>query len=570
MPLTPFGCFRAVPRVLLLGVLVGASACVAGAEKPADAKPPPRLALVVSIDQFRVDYLDRFAPYFGEGGFKRLRAGGLDYLECHYRHAVTKTAPGHATILSGVHADVHGIVGNEWVDLDNWQVIESVEDHSVSIIGAAPRAGRSPGGVLEAKAGRSPRNFLATTVGDQLKLRFGPQSHVFSVAHKDRSAILLGGKLADSAYWVQDGRLVTSTYYRTQLPAWVEAFNAAGRVEKQFGRTWDRLLAPSVYDAVQGADDAPGENTDFGFGRTMPKKIDGGATQLGPKFYEAFETTPAASELVGEFAELALKEEQLGRHAAPDLLCVGFSQIDKIGHAYGPDSHEMMDSVIRLDRILARLLDAVDREIGLANCVVVLTADHGSSPLPEHVQALRPDIPAGRLDTAAADQAVTTALEKAFGPAPANDYWCLRDNFGYHLRPTVLAARHVSAADAARVMQRALLGRPEIATAFTAGEVLEMTTEGDALTAQTRRSYFPGRSPDVVFVLKPYFIDRPNTGTNHGTPYDYDNHVPLLWFGAGVPTGRRAERVGVDDLAPTLAGLLGVPAPPQARGHRLF
>jgi predicted AlkP superfamily pyrophosphatase or phosphodiesterase len=530
----------------------------------------PRLAMVISIDQFRVDYLDRFAPYFGEGGFQRLRAGGRDYLECHYRHAVTKTAPGHATILSGVHADVHGIVGNEWVDRSTWEVLESVEDHSVSIIGAAPHAGRSPGGALEAKAGRSPRNFLATTVGDQLKLRFGAQSRVFSVAHKDRSSILMGGKLADSAYWIQDGRFVTSTYYRNQLPSWVEGFNAAGRVEKFFGQTWDRLLAPALYDAVQGPDDAPGENTDFGFGHTLPKQIDGGARELGPKFYEAFETTPAASEIVGEFAELALKEEKLGHHAGPDLLCVGFSQIDKIGHAYGPDSHEIMDSVIRLDRVLARLLDAVDREVGLANCVIVLTADHGSSPLPEHVQALHAGMPAGRLDTAATDQAVNAALEQAFGSAAANDYWALRDNFGYHLRPSVLAAKHIAVADAAAVVKQALLARPEIATAFTAAEVLAMGTEGDALTAQSRRSYFPGRSQDVVFVLKPYFIDRPKTGANHGTPYDYDNHVPLLWFGAGVPAGRRLEPVGVDDLAPTLAALLGVSKPPQARGRRLF
>lgn len=566
MPLTPSGRFRSARflPVLCAALLVANGS---GGENPAKE---PRLALVISIDQFRADYLDRFAPYFGDGGFKRLRAGGLDYLECRYRHAVTKTAPGHATILSGVHADVHGIVANEWVDRADWQMIESVEDHSVALVGAAPRVGRSPGGALEAKAGRSPRNFLATTVGDQLKLRFGAGSRIFSVAHKDRTAILLGGKLADSAYWIQDGRFVTSTYYRDRLPGWIATFNAEGRVEKLFGQTWERTLAPAVYEALQGADDAPGENTDFGFGRTMPKKIDGGAAQIGPKFYEAFETTPAASELVGDFAEQALREERLGKAPHPDLLCVGFSQIDKIGHAYGPDSHELMDSIVRLDRVIARLLDAVDREVGLANCVVVLTADHGSSPLPEHVRALRPEIPAGRLDTAAMDEAVTTALERAFGPAPAGDYWCLRDNFGYHLRPTVLAAKNVDVTAAARVARQALLTRPEVAAAFTAAEVLAMAAEGDSLEAQSRRSFFPARSQDVVFVLKPYFIDRPKSGTNHGTPYDYDNHVPLLWFGAGVPAGRRLDRVGVDDLAPTLAALLGVSPPPGGRGRRLF
>jgi hypothetical protein len=535
------------------------------------ATPPgPRLAVVISIDQFRYDYLDRFAPYFGEDGFKRLRTGGTNFEENHYRHAVTKTAPGHATILSGVHAEVHGIIGNEWINRDTWRMMESVEDPASPLVGAAPKAVRSPGGALEAKAGRSPRNFLATTVGDQLKLRFGANSRIFSVAHKDRTAILLGGKQADSAYWMVDGRFVTSTYYRNELPAWVAAFNAEERVEKLFGQTWDRLLPRESYDTLQGGDDAPGENTDFGFDRAMPKKIDGGEAQVGPKFYEAFETTPAASEIVADFAIQALREEQIGRHAATDLLCVGFSQIDKIGHAYGPDSHELMDSIVRLDRVIGALLNAIDREVGLANCVIVLTADHGASPLPERVQALRPEIPAGRFDTAAADRAVEAALEQAYGPAPAGDYWSLRDNFGYHIRPSVLAAKKVALADAALVVKQALLARPEVAQAFTATEVLAMKSVGDSLAAGSRRSFFPGRSQDVICVLKPYFIDRPKSGTNHGSPYIYDTHVPQLWFGAGVPAGRRTERVGVDDIAPTLAALLGVPAPPEARGRRLF
>lgn len=537
------------------------------AETPAS---PPKLAVVISIDQFRADYLVRFRPYFVEGGFKRLLEGGADFQDNHYRHAVTKTAPGHATILSGVHADVHGIIANEWIDRTTWRMIESVEDPAFPLVGAAPAAGRSPGGVLEAKSGRSPRSFLATTVGDQLKLRFGANSKVFAVAHKDRSAILMGGKLADSAYWINEGRLVTSTYYRDRLPAWVEAFNAQGRVEALFGSIWDRVLPAAVYDAVQGPDDAPGENTDFGFGRTLPKRLDGGADKLSPKFYEAFENDPRASVLVAEFVKEAILQEQLGRHANTDLLCVGFSQLDKVGHSYGPDSHEVMDSVLRLDRVLADLLTFLDREVGLAHCVVVLTADHGASPLPERIRAVSPEIAAGRLQTAELDAAVTAALDRAYGPLPADDYWALRDNFGYHLRPSALAAKKVSVADAARVVKQVLLGWPQIATAFTAAEVAAMAGEGDSLFAASRRSFFPARSQDVIFVLKPYFIDRPNSGTNHGTPYDYDTHVPQLWFGAGVTAGLHRERTGVDDLAPTLAALLGVPRPPQAQGRRLF
>jgi hypothetical protein len=364
---------------------------------------------------------------------------------------------------------------------------------------------------------------------------------------------------------------VTSTYYRDQLPDWVAAFNAAGRVEARFGQTWERLLAPEVYDAVQGADDAPGENTDFGFGRTFPKKVDGGRPQLSPKFYEAYENDPAASELVGVFVQEAVKQEQLGRHANTDLLCVGFSQIDKVGHSYGPDSHELMDAVLRLDRVLADLL-ACDGSRSRAG--PLCGRPHGRSRLQSVARACagaaRGDPRRDACRRRELDAAVNTALDRAFGSLPANEYWALRDNFGYHLRPSALAARKITVAAAAGVVKQALQAWPQIANAFTADEVLAMAPEGDLLPAATRRSFFPGRSQDVIFVLKPYFIDRPKSGTNHGTPYDYDTHVPQLWFGAGVTPGVHAERTGMDDLAPTLAGLLGVPRPPQAQGRRLF
>lgn len=566
MPLSPFG--RLSILRVWLGLLLGSA--TSGFSAPAETGvTPPKLAVVIVVDQLRADYLVRFRPYFGEGGFKRLLEGGADFQDNHFRHAVTKTGPAHATILSGVHADVHGIVGNEWIDRSTWRMIASVEDPAFPLVGVPPAAFRSPGGVLETRSGRSPRSFLGATVGDQLKLRFGARSKVFAVAHKDRSAILMGGKLADSAFWIGEGRFVTSTYYHNELPAWVGAFNAQRRVEALFGQTWDRLLDEAVYDAVQGPDDAPGENADFGLVRKFPKRLDGGQENISSRFYEAFEHDPRASELVAEFVKEAIRQEQLGRRETTDLLCIGFSQLDKIGHSYGPDSHEVMDSVLRLDRVLADLLTFLDQEIGLAHCVIVLTSDHGVSPLPERLQALSPEIPTGRLQTAELDRKVAEALDQAFGKLPANEYWCLRDNFGYHLRPSALLARNVTLTDAANVVKHALLGWPQIAEAFTAAEVIAMVPEGDSLRAASRRSYHPSRSQDVIFVLKPYFIER-STGTNHGSPYDYDTRVPQLWFGRGVSPGNHRERTGVDDLAPTLAALLGVPVPPQAQGRRLF
>ncbi len=528
-----------------------------------------RLAVVISVDQMRADYLERFAPYLGEGGFKRLMSG-LTFENCHFRHSVTKTGPGHASMLSGVHANLHGIIANEW-KLRDWPALEEVncvEDRDSPLVGLAPSPVRSPGGVLEAKSGRSPRPLLAPTVGDALKERFGAGAKVFGVADKDRAAILMTGRLADGAYWTEQGRVVTSTFYRAELPGYLAAFNAEQRAVKCFGREWERLLDASVYEKVQGPDDAEGEASDFGLGRTFPKRVNGGQKEITKDFYEAFDHTPWNNDLVADMARAVVVNERLGEDdGAPDLLAIGFSQPDKIGHAYGPGSHESMDSILRLDRTLAELLQFLDKKVGLQHCVIVLTADHGVAPLPEARQAA--GLEGGRLRGAEFDKIVFAALDARFGALPAGQRWAGRDGLSYHLNPAVLTERQLDAAEVGTVVRDALLAHPAVAAAYTRRQ-LASSTALDPVGEAMRLSYFPARSGDVVWVLKPYFIDRGNTGTTHGTPYAYDTQVPMIWLGAGVPSGRRLERVGVDDLAPTLAGLLGVPAPPQAQGRQLF
>lgn len=534
------------------------------------APPPVRLAVVISIDQFRADYLERFAPWFGDDGFKRLMLEGAWYQDNRYRHAVTKTAPGHATILSGTHADTNGIIGNDWWDTETNEMVASVEDADAPLIGAPP-APRSPGGYFERKSGRSPRRFLGTTVGDQLKLRFGDRSRVIAVATKDRSAILLGGRLADGAYWQEGNNFVTSTYYRAELPAWVADFNAAGQADALFGSTWERLLPADVYDAVQGPDDAPGEFAGDGLTRTFPHRFDGGQARISPAFYDALDSAPASAALLADFALAAIEAENLGRHPATDLLAISFSQMDYAGHNFGPDSHEVMDSVLRLDRVLAGLFAALDATVGREHYLVVLTADHGAAPLPEHVAAQREGgVPSGRVVNKTFDQTVEAALSQTFGAPPADIRWAQRDNFGYRFNRKTLADLQVDPADAAREAKKALLTRPEISHVFTRDELLAAPAFGDTVLAMSRRSFNAARSPDVAYVLAPYFIDRSGTGTNHGTPHDYDTQVPLQWWGAGVPAGIHSERTAVEDIARTLAAALGIPAPPQAEGRRLF
>jgi arylsulfatase A-like enzyme len=225
-----------------------------------------------------------------------------------------------------------------------------------------------------------------------------------------------------------------------------------------------------------------------------------------------------------------------------------------------------MDALLRLDRVLASLLDAVDREVGLKHCVIVLTADHGVSPMPE----LAPGKPPGRIKGADLDAVGARALDAAYGPLPADELWLTRDNLAYHLRPAALAAKKVSAHDAALVLKAAFLALPTIAEAFTRDELLAAPPEGDSVLAMARRSYHAGRGRDLLLITKPYHFLARNSGSTHGQPYEYDTHVPIVWFGAGVPQAVRTDKVGVDDIAPTLSALLGIPAPPLAHGRRLF
>jgi arylsulfatase A-like enzyme len=221
--------------------------------------------------------------------------------------------------------------------------------------------------------------------------------------------------------------------------------------------------------------------------------------------------------------------------------------------------------------VLASLLEAIDREVGLAHCVIVLTADHGAAPLPENLQRLRPGIPSGRIRLADMDATARRALDAAFGPLPEGEYWFSRVNAGYHIRPSAIAVKNLEADAVGKVIKASLLQHPFVAHVFTRAEILAFEPEGDALPAMVRRSYYAPHDRDLVYVLRPYFMDKTPTGTTHGTPYNYDTHVPQVWFGAGVPRGVvHPERVGVDDIAPTLSALLGIPAPPQAQGRRLF
>jgi predicted AlkP superfamily pyrophosphatase or phosphodiesterase len=447
-------------------------------------------------------------------------------------------------MLTGSYATVNGIVANGWYDPVKGRPVYCAEDGSVTLVGARGE-------------GRSPRLLLGATVGDLLKVATAGRSRVVTVSGKDRSAIMLGGHRADAAYWIDDTLFVTSSWYRSELPGWVEAVNRAGPVSRYFGKTWEHLLPASDY-AAMGPDDVPAEATVEGMGRTFPHRI----VDL-----DGFDYSPMADQAVADFAMRAVREEGMGRDSVPDLLAIGFSATDRIGHLYGPDSHEIMDQVIRLDRLLARLFEFLDQTVGPGRTLVVLTADHGVAPLPERLTGERPDGP-HRLDPAVLDSAVSLALTDRYG-RPAGTAWVSYDEAPLmYLNRQALGARNVGLEDAERLAQAALRAVPGVHDAVTGVELTRLRAAG--VETDITRSYHPGRGGDLYYFLDPYWLaTTDSTGTGHGSPWRYDQEVPLLWYGPGIRPGVRNEEATVADLAPTLSRLLGLPTPGGAQGRAL-
>lgn len=539
-----------------------------GLVERAQAAESPSLVVVISIDQFRRDYLDRFRQHFGPGGFNLFLEHGADFADCHHRHSITKTGPGHAVMLTGVHADVNGIIGNDWLDRATLTPISCVGDTDVQNLGVPPGMAHVPG-VDDPYLGRSPKNLLASTVGDELKLDRGGRPKVIGISNKHRAAILMSGRTADAAYFMEYGRMVSSTYYMKALPKWAQDWNQAAKADTYFGKVWERLLPADAY-LVQGVDDAPGEDEKTGnLGRTFPKAVTGGETKPGVDFYDALENTPYYSELLLDFTKTAIENENLGgRAGVTDLLCLSLSANDHCGHLYGPNSQEVMDLAVRTDRMLEQFFQFLDKRIGLKKCIIVLTADHGASPMPEYVHALNPAVPAGRLDGSKLLVAGEKALNDAFGPLADGSRWLVRDDMNLRIFPSALAEKKIPAAQVQAVLREAVLSVDFVATAYTRDQLERGDAPGD-YGSGALLSFNRERSGDVFVQVKPYFFNR-KTGTNHGSPYNYDTHVPLLWYGMGVKPGVRTEKVGTDDLAPTLAHLLGLPAPPLSKGRVLF
>lgn len=494
--------------------------------------------VLIAVDQMRGDLLDRYADIYS-GGFRRFLDQGYRFTGASHAHANTETAAGHATISTGVFPSRSGIVANDWRQRtpQGWQSTYSLADPDAPLLG------------LPGAAGRSPRNLLRSGLADWV-LAADPQSRGVSLSAKDRSAITMAGLSRIETYWLVPSlaRFVTSSFYRQVYPEWVTRFNDKRMPEIVRDSIWDQVFSAAYRDRARA------DSADYEFDgiHTVFPHLAWEEADPEPPYRNAWAlgAQPRMDRAVQLLAQEAVKELRLGQRGHVDYLALAFSATDYVGHAFGPFSQEQLENLMHLDRQLGELFDFLDREVGRGRWVAGLTADHGVMTMPEHLVASGEDPNARRL----VPSQVTAGLQSA-----AND----------------AVAAGGSEDDIAERLARLVEERGLVARAYTHRQ-LTVGEYPDTFAVFFRNSYYPGRAAGtlsrfgVEIRYGYHHLLRGPTGTTHGSVYWYDRSVPFLLLGAGVRHGVSHTPVYTVDLAPTLAGLAGIPAPPDLDGRPVY
>lgn len=510
----------------------------------------PKLVIGIVIDQMRYDYIDKYWNKFGNDGFKRLVNEGFNCKNTNYNYVPTFTGPGHASIYTGTTPNTHGIVSNEWVDRENRKKVYCVFDNTMSSVGYASDAGKM-----------SPANLVSSTVGEELRKKTKNKSKVIGISLKDRGAILPAGHNATAAYWYYgpSGNWVTSTYYMKELPPWVNDFNKKELAKQYMSQQWTTILPLEQYTESDADDNAceelfkGKEKPTFPYDIPALMKMNG---NLG-----LIRSTPFGNSFTKEFAIETIKNENMGKGTESDFLCVSFSSTDYIGHQFGPQSVEVEDCYIRLDKDIAEFLKFIDEWIGKSNTLVFITSDHGAS---ESVPCLqKKNIPAGVID----EKTISDSLKKFFTVNYGDSLFIAVSDFNVYLNREKINNKKLSIEN---VMYKTALylaklnGIADAITATTIEQEKNFFTDGsmrDSIRSMVKAGFYPNRSGDIIFVLKKHWLEGYHKGTSHGSPYRYDTHVPLLWWGYNVKHGSSNEVIFITQIAPTVSKFLKISKP---------
>jgi predicted AlkP superfamily pyrophosphatase or phosphodiesterase len=506
------------------------------------AQDRPKLVVGIVVDQMRMEYLYRFQSDFSENGFKRIMNKGFTFHNAHYNYVPTYTAPGHATIYTGTTPSIHGIVGNEWFSRKLGKDIYCTDDASVATIGDGTKA----------EGEMSPKNLLTTTITDELKLGTNFKGKVIGMSLKDRGAILPAGHFANWAFWYsKTGSFISSTFYGKQLPEWVNQFNSEKNYLKYINQGWDLLKSASTYNESD-ADDSPYEGKLYGVERPvfpydlkkMYDKNDAGVLRA----------TPYGNDILADFAKKAIENEELGKDDITDFLTVSFSSTDYVGHILGARSMELQDTYLRLDLTLADFMNYLDEKVGKGNYILFLTADHACAENGNFMHNEKYDVK--NIDYKTISKSVKQFSKDTFGEDLILDY----SNFNLFLDKNKITEKGLNFKEVRAKFIDYFMSQEQVKRVYTEEEIIN-SNGNDYYLNTIFNGYDVTQNGDLVILDKPGYIEYGATGTTHGTPYAFDTHAPLLFYGWKIKKGNSYDKKYITQIAPTIAQKIGITFP---------
>ncbi len=504
--------------------------------------PRPKLIIGLVIDQMRWDYLYRFNDLYGANGFKRLLSQGFSCENTLVPYIPTYTAPGHSCIYTGSVPAINGMVGNNWFEKSIGKNVYCTDDSTVSTVGSTTVWGKM-----------SPRNLWTTTITDELRFSNNFKSKVIGIALKDRASILPAGHVANAAYWYDDkaGNWITSSYYMRDLPGWLKQLNDTHFPDNAMSKDWNTILPIEKYDQSAGDDNSYEHSIEGENSKTFPHRI----SQISKAKYEAFKFTPSSITYTFDLAMAAIDNEKLGKNDVPDFLTISISSTDYIGHLFGPNSIEVEDTYLRLDKDIAEFLQFLDEKAGKGNYLLFLTADHGVAHIPAFMQ--QHNTPAGVFNEGTLSKEITMMLDKQFN---IKNGVRILENYQVYLNTNEIERSGKSLGEVKKAVIKLLLDESFIVQSFETERISE-TSLPEPIKRMTINGYNPKRSGDIQFTVKPAYFAGSEEGTTHGSWNPYDAHIPLVWFGWNVKQGKTNRETYMTDISPTIAAMLKIQMP---------
>jgi predicted AlkP superfamily pyrophosphatase or phosphodiesterase len=539
-------------RVIVVTVFLFVSLITSSAQDPVKIpSEKPALIIGIVIDQMRYDYIYRFWDKYSDGGFKRMVKGGTLCKNANYNFLINETAVGYATISTGALPSHHGIISNSWYVSLQDEIIDCVGDDKVNTVGGSYEAGKS-----------SPRKLLASTIGDELKLANNFKTKVIGIALDDHAAILSAGHAADYAFWYdgETGNWVTSSYYVDSLPDWVVKFNEVKLADVYLSRTWETLLPLEEY--TESVSDTNKLETGLNGRYVFPydlKKLS--SPRRNETDYDIIKYTPFGNVYTKDLAIAAMISEKLGKDEYTDFLTIGFSVNEYVGKAFGSNSVEMEDVLLRLDRELEHFFNFIDEFVGKEKTLIYLTADHGLAYHPAYLKEHR--IPSGEFNPNAAISLLSSYLNIIYGQGDWVKYYYAQQ---LYLNHELIEDARIPLAEFQNKVVLFLLQFEGVSNAVSS-HTLQTTNFSDGIFRNIQNGFHQKRSGDVIINLAPGWTEKDFNNSSYHSSYVGDNHVPLLWYGWKIKRVTINRPVSLVDIVPTLAYFLNISTPNAATGE---